>query len=246
MVVSNIKDITTETTDEAIANEDLNILILDAIKLIRNIKKRPDCSVIYDYLIKLLPNSEINKERISNRLEYLTNNNTLKNKPNNGKDSYFIVNETDQNMPDTSSEQILCPVNFKTPPVKLKTPSSVPYEEECSTVTSSPDGTEINKYQEKIKNLTIELTALQLLIKEQFYIIEKQLEDMANTQESANRKSISSLQEEIDYLREENHLKTQIIKYLTDMKVVPSNSDITTGACSCNVASVHTYCVDSN
>ena len=88
----------------------------------------------------------MNEENISNRIEYLTNNNTLKNKP---KDSYFIVNETDQNMPDISPEQILCPVNFKTPSVKLKMPSSVPYEEECSTVTSSPDGTEINEYQEK-------------------------------------------------------------------------------------------------
>ena len=240
MVVSNINNITIETIDEKIANEDLDNLILNAIKSIRNIKKRPDCSVIYDYLIKLLPNSEINEKNISNRLEYLTNNNTLKNKPNNGKDSYFIVNETDQNMPDTSSEQILCPVNFKAPSVKLKTPSSVPYEEECSTVTSSPDGTEINKHQEKIKNLTIELTALQLFIKEQFYIIKKQLEDMVNTQEPANKESISSLQEEIDYLREENHAKTQIIKHLTDMKVVPSNNDITTGACSCKLASTHT------
>ena len=103
-------------------------------------------------------------------------------------------------MPDTSPEQILCPVDFKSPYVKLKTPSSVPYEEECSNVTSSPDRTEINKYQEKLKNLTIELTALQLFIKEQFYIIKKQLEDMVNTQEPPNRKSISSLQEEIDYL----------------------------------------------
>ena len=143
-------------------------------------------------------------------------------------------------MPDISPEQILGTVNFKTPSVKLKTPSSVPYEEECSTVTSSPDGTEINKHQEKIKNLTIELTALQLFIKEQCYIIKKQLEDMAN------RKSISSLQQEIDYLREENHAKTQIIKHLTDMKVVPSNSDIRTGACSCKLASTHTSCVDSN
>ena len=201
MVVSNINDITTETIDEAIANEDLDNLILNAIKSIRNIKKRPDCSVIYDYLIKLLPNSEINEKNISNRLEYLTNNNTLKNKPNNGKDSYFIVNETDQNMPDTSSEQILCPVNFKAPSVKLKTPSSVPYEEECSTVTSSPDGTEINKHQEKIKNLTIELTALQLFIKEQFYIIKKHLEDMVSTQEPANL--------EIDYLREENQTSNE-------------------------------------
>ena len=137
--------------DEAIANEDLDNLILNATKSIRNIKKLPDCSVIYDHLIKLLPNSEINEKNISNRLEYLTNSNTLKNKPNTGKDSYFNVNETDQNMPDISPEQILCPVNFKTPSVKLKTPSSVPYEEKCSTVTSSPDGTEISKYQEKIK-----------------------------------------------------------------------------------------------
>ena len=50
MVVSNINDITTETIDEAIANEDLDDLILNAIKPIRNTKKRPDCSVIYDYL----------------------------------------------------------------------------------------------------------------------------------------------------------------------------------------------------
>ena len=32
---------------------------------------------------------------------------------------------------------------------------------------------------------------------------------MVNTQEPAKRKSISSIQEEIDYLREENHAKTQ-------------------------------------
>ena len=62
----------------------------------------------------------------------------------------------------------------------------------------------------------------------------------------ANRKSISSLEEEIDYLREENHTKTQTIKQLTDMKVFPFNSDITTGACSCKVASIHTYCIDNN
>ena len=75
---------------------------------------------------------------------------------------------------------------------------SIPYEEECSTVTSLPDGTEIYKYQEKIKNLTFELTALQLFVKEQFYVIKKQLEDMTNTQEPANRKSVSFFQEEID------------------------------------------------
>ena len=169
-------------------------------------------------------------------------------------------------MPDISPEQIPYSVNFKTPSVKLKTPSknkllrnlspnknyvqdlveSIPYEQECPSVTSLPDGTEIYKYQENITYLTIELTALQLFVKEQFYVIKKQLEDMTNTQEPANQKSISCIQEEIGNFQEENHAKTQIIKHLTDMKVVPSNSDITTGACSCKVASTHTYRVDNN
>ena len=60
----------------------------------------------------------LTKKASKSQLEYLTNNNTLKNKPNNGKGSYYIVNETDQNMSDISPEQILCPVNFKTPYVK--------------------------------------------------------------------------------------------------------------------------------
>ena len=64
MVVLNINDITTETIEEAIASEDLDNLILNVIKLIKNIKKHPDCSAIHDYLIKLLPNSKIN-EKIS-------------------------------------------------------------------------------------------------------------------------------------------------------------------------------------
>ena len=87
-----------ETIEEAITNEDLDNIILNAIKSIRNIKKRPDCSVIYDYLSKLLPNSEIphsTKNNISNRLEYLRNNNMLKNKQNKGKVSHLTVNKTD-------------------------------------------------------------------------------------------------------------------------------------------------------
>ena len=70
MVASNINDITTETIGEVIANEDLDNLILSALKSIRNIKIQPDFSVIYDYRSKSLPNFEINKKNISNRLEY--------------------------------------------------------------------------------------------------------------------------------------------------------------------------------
>ena len=41
-----------------------------------------------------------------------------------------------------------------------------------------------------MENLTTELTALQLFVKDQFFVIKKHLEDMKNTQEPANRNSI--------------------------------------------------------
>ena len=62
MIDSNINDITTETINKATANEDLDNLILNAIKSIRNFKKRPDCSVIYNYLIRLLPILRLTKK----------------------------------------------------------------------------------------------------------------------------------------------------------------------------------------
>ena len=44
MAVSNINDITTETNIEAIAIDDLENLMLNAIKSDKNIIKLPDCS----------------------------------------------------------------------------------------------------------------------------------------------------------------------------------------------------------
>ena len=67
------------------------------------------------------------------RLEYLTDNYTLKNKPINGKNFYFIVNETDQNKPDISHEKIPCPVNFEMPSVDLTVPSKIELTEICRT-----------------------------------------------------------------------------------------------------------------
>ena len=64
--------ITMETLEETITNYDLDDLILNAIKSIRNNKKRPDCSSIYDNLSKSLSNSDISKELISSKLNYLT------------------------------------------------------------------------------------------------------------------------------------------------------------------------------
>ena len=51
MAVSNINDITTETNIEAIAIDDLENLILNAIKSDKNIIKLPDCSLVIIILV---------------------------------------------------------------------------------------------------------------------------------------------------------------------------------------------------
>ena len=259
MAVSNSNDITLETIEEAITNEYLDILIFNAIKSIRNIKKRPDCLSICDHLSKSLSNSEITEDIISNRLFYLTTNFKLKNKQTNGKDSYFIADKADQNLLGTSLELIPCPINYETPSVKEISPlvnitpsradpsidedtlrdlgRSIPDEKEYPTAANAQNDTENNYYHHQIENLTVELTALQLFVKEQLYILKKHVEEITHIQEPLNRTS-TSLQTEIEYLREENLAKTRIIKQLTEEKTATPNNCKTT----CNCYSVdHKY-----
>ena len=207
---------------------------------------------ICDHLSKSLSNSEITEDIISNRLDYLTTNFKLKNKQTNGKDSYFIVDKADQNLLDTSLELTPCPINYETPSVKEMSPllnitpsradpsidedtlrdlgRSIPDEKEYPTATNAQNDTENNYYHHQIENLTVELTALQLFVKEQLHILKKHVEEI-------NRTS-TSLQAEIEYLREENLVKTRIIKQLTEAKTATPNNCKTT----CNCYSVdHKY-----
>ena len=86
-------DFTMDIIEKNLSNDELDNLVINAIATIRKNKKRPDSSSIYDYFNKTLSNPDITKEILSNRLLYLTKNNKLKNKPVNGKDSYYIVHE---------------------------------------------------------------------------------------------------------------------------------------------------------
>ena len=211
------------------------------------------------HLSKSLSNSEITEDIISNRLDYLTTNFKLKNKQTNGKDSYFIVDKADQNLFDTSLELTPCPINYEIPSVKEISPSvniipsradpsinedtlrdlgrSIPDEKEYPTATNDQNDTENNYYHHQIENLTVQLTALQLFVKEQPFILKKHVEEITHIQEPLNRTS-TSLQAEIDYLREENLAKTRIIKQLTEAKTATPNNCKTT----CNCYSVdHKY-----
>ena len=114
-------------------------------------KKRPDYSSICDYVNKLLSNSDITEDIVSNRLLYLTDNNKIKNKPTNGRDSYYIIDEI--------------PVQVETPPNS--------FGKSLSLNPTNKNGDDKNNQHEEIENVIIEPTVLKLFVQEQFYIMKK-------------------------------------------------------------------------
>ena len=156
------------TDDEGISNECIDDLIINVIKSTKNMKKRPDCSSIRDYISKLLSNSDITDEIILNRLPYLTDN-IVKNKPTNGRDSYYIIDRIPVQVeipPNPSNELIPGPVSYETPLIK-------DIGKSLSLNPTNENGADKNNQHEKIENLTTELTALKLFVQEQFYIIKE-------------------------------------------------------------------------
>ena len=67
--------------------------IIDAIKTIRFcIKKRPDENTIVDYLSKFC--LDFNATTIRQRTTYLKNKNKNLNKPHNGENSYYLIDDS--------------------------------------------------------------------------------------------------------------------------------------------------------
>ena len=95
-------------------------------------------------------------------------------------------------------------------PVSYETPLIKDIGKSLSLNPTNENGADKNNEREKIENLTIKLTALELFIQEHFYIMKKQLEETIT--ESTKQLSFSFLRSEIEYLREENRTETLMIK----------------------------------
>ena len=137
---------------------------------------------------KIIIESEITKDVISDRLHYLTTNDKLINKPTNGKESYFILYERllqNQHLLDTSAklipfeEQLLPKVwlsngaDLYLNEEYLNLYENISGEQEITNVTSSTNNTESikKKYKKKKESLTFELTTSELFVKEQLFMI---------------------------------------------------------------------------
>ena len=120
----------------------------------------------------------------------------MENKRSNNKDSYYLKDNT---------KELEIPYEYevKTPPPTdhPNTPS-----QNHDYVNSTPE--------EQICNIKAELVALKSFVIEQIYVLKKRLEEKEASPEGNNL--LKLLQEEISYLREENKVKSEIIKILSD------------------------------
>ena len=93
-----------------------------------------------------------------------------------------------------------------------------------------------------IEDLSVEVTALKLFVKDQLYIVKKLLQEFVNYKHPENDSLyINSLRKEIEYLREENWAMALIIKQLTDTKtnINPTSMLVSSGDTVLNTTTQH-------
>ena len=134
----------------------------DAITRLRNNKKQLNESTIMTLLSGKLEELSIDKNRLTERLKQLVEYKKLQNKPRNGVNSYYNINNNSQ-----GTEPPLAPNSLDTPTL-----------DKCSnkelelTIINDTENT-IHKLNLQIQNITTELEAIKMFVKEQFYLIKK-------------------------------------------------------------------------
>ena len=178
--------------------------IIDAVKTIRCYnKKRPDENTIVDCLCKSYPDS--NLTTIGQRITYLENKNKILNKPHNGNNAYYLIDDST-----IISDDSISPNDPQSIPLfNLETPRVNPMKEQVIL---------IQDLNEKILSLSIEINALKSFVLEQVFIIKRTIQGI---QERPNKKEtnnvyVTSLTEQINFIKEENKTKNTIIQILSE------------------------------
>ena len=178
--------------------------IIDAIKTIRyRNKSRTDENTIADYLCKSYP--DYNVTTIRQRITYLENKKKILNKPHNGKNSYYLKDNS-AIIPDDSAS----PNDPQSIPLfDLETPRVSPIKEQVTLIQDR---------NEKLLSLSTKINALELFVLEQVFVIKKTLQDiqeLPNNKET-NNGYLTSLTNQRNFLKEENKTKNTIIPVLSE------------------------------
>ena len=180
------------------AAEVIDSNIIDAIKTIRyRNKKRPDENTIADYLCKSYP--DCNVTTIRQRITYLENKNKILNKPHNGKNSYYLIDDSAIIPDDPQSMPLFDLETLRVNPIKEQV-------------------TLIQDLNEKLLSLSTEINALKSFVLEQVFVIKKTLQDiqeLPNNKET-NNGYVTSLTDQINFLKEDKKTKNTIIQILSE------------------------------
>ena len=85
----------------------LDNIIINAINTIRKNQKRPDETLIYEFINKNLKNANLTKVTINERLTFMSKNNRITYKLTNGKNSYFVTNNQSSEPKEDIEKQLL-------------------------------------------------------------------------------------------------------------------------------------------
>ena len=196
--------------------EKLDNHIFEAITQLRSNKKESNESAIMTHLSEELEELNIDKKRLTERLKWLVQYKRFENKPRNGVNSYYSMSDDSQcTEPPLAPKSLDKPTLDKCPNKKLEV-----------TINHDTENT-ICKLNLQIQNITTELEAIKMFVKEQFYLIKKSTAEIDHQSEpQRNKEFIELLQQQNKNLVKENKSRTTIIQMLIENQNVPNEVDL--------------------
>ena len=163
--------------------EKLDNHIFEAITQLRSNKKQPNESAIMTHLSEELEELNIDKKRLTERLKWLVQ---YKRFENNGVNSYYSMSDDSQcTEPPLAPKSLDKPTLDKCPNKKLEV-----------TINHDTENT-ICKLNPQIQNITTELEAIKVGVKEQLYLIKKSTAETDHQSEpQRNKEFIELLQQQ--------------------------------------------------
>ena len=195
--------------------EELEEQIFDTITSLRNSKKQPNEDTIYCTISKTKTTKSLNKETLWEALSKLVSSKKMKVKLYNGKNSYYIENDSFHEDKNKYQEIALPQDDIETP--KRRT----------LVINDIGNNDEIYGLHKYVQSLATEMKAIKLFIKEQSCLLKKSiLEINSNTDVTDNSitETTDLLRKHIEFLLQESASKNTIIKILAENQQHASNT----------------------
>ena len=177
---------------------ELDSYTIEAINQMRRSKKQPNENTIFNLLLEKLEAIVINKEQLTERLNYLVEIKVLQNKPRNGINSIYITNNESE-----SSESPLMQILPDAPKIKDFSKTKLNNNDKSSDLAENKN----YMCDNQVYDLTAKIKAVKMFIKEQFYVNKNSTADISNHSEQQNNKKIMELLQERNKLDRRKQIK---------------------------------------